>query len=214
MAEHRNRSTKTKRSAMNDDLLDVEEVAEYLGVGQVTVYRWCREGRMSCMKVGKSWRIRRGALEDFLRQSERSSSSLTEELRSFLTVLPAHVAIIDKSGTIVAVNEAWRDFARYNGAIEQHVAEGANYLQVCDSAIGDQSDYAAAFAEGIRSVISGKRGEFAMEYPCHSPAEWRWFAGRVTSFPADGRLRAVITHENITERKRMEEQLERQTRKE
>ncbi len=52
-----------------------------------------------------------------------------------------------------------------------------------------------------------------MEYPCHSPTEWRWFVARVTSFPTDGRLRAVITHDNITERKRMEEQLERQTRK-
>lgn len=176
MTEHRRRSNKTGRSVTNDALLDVEDVAEYLGVGQVTVYRWCREGRLSCMKVGKSWRIRRNALDDFLRGS-KYPSSLTEELRSFLTVLPAHVAVIDRSGTIVAVNEAWRDFARYNGAIEQHVAEGSNYLRICDSAIGDQSDYAAAFAEGIRSVISGQRGEFAMEYPCHSPTEWRWFDG-------------------------------------
>lgn len=36
---------------------------------------------------------------------------------------------------------------------------------------------------------------------------------RVTNFPADGRLRAVIMHENITERKRMEEQLEGQRHK-
>ena len=26
-----------------EELLGVEEVAEYLGVGQVTVYRWCSE---------------------------------------------------------------------------------------------------------------------------------------------------------------------------
>ena len=36
MTEHRRRSTKTERFATNDDLLDVEEVAGYLGVGQVT----------------------------------------------------------------------------------------------------------------------------------------------------------------------------------
>jgi excisionase family DNA binding protein len=48
-------------------LLSAEDVAEYLGVGQVTVYRWCREGRLPCLKIGKSWRIRRAALEDFLR---------------------------------------------------------------------------------------------------------------------------------------------------
>lgn len=67
------------------DLLGVEEVSGYLGVGPVTVYRWCREGRLPCLKVGKSWRIRREALEDFLRQGERPAT-LTGQLRSFLTV--------------------------------------------------------------------------------------------------------------------------------
>ncbi len=67
------------------DLLSAEDVAGYLGVGQVTVYRWCREGRLPCLKVGKSWRIRREALEDFLKRSERPAT-LTGQLRSFLTV--------------------------------------------------------------------------------------------------------------------------------
>ena len=30
-----------------DDLLGVEEVSAYLGVGTVVIYRWCREGRES-----------------------------------------------------------------------------------------------------------------------------------------------------------------------
>ena len=46
------------------ELLSVEEVASYLGVGPITVYRWCRQGRLPALKVGKVWRIRRGALED------------------------------------------------------------------------------------------------------------------------------------------------------
>jgi excisionase family DNA binding protein len=32
-----------------EDLLGTEEVAGYLGVGQVTVYRWCREGSLPCL---------------------------------------------------------------------------------------------------------------------------------------------------------------------
>jgi excisionase family DNA binding protein len=67
------------------DLLSAEDVARYLGVGQITVYRWCREGRLPCLKIGKSWRIRREALEDFLRQGERSAT-LVGKLRSFLEV--------------------------------------------------------------------------------------------------------------------------------
>ncbi len=70
---------------MQKDLLSVEEIAAYLGVGPVTIYRWCREGRLPCLKIGKSWRIRREALEDFLRQGERSAT-LVGQLRSFLDV--------------------------------------------------------------------------------------------------------------------------------
>lgn len=75
----------SEASGAQSDLLRVAEVAEYLGVGEVTVYRWCREELLPCLKIGKSWRIRREALEDFLRRSERSST-LVGQLRSFLEV--------------------------------------------------------------------------------------------------------------------------------
>lgn len=54
------------------ELLGVEEVADYLGIKPVTVYRWCREGRLPCMKLGRRWRIRRQALEEFLDENERN----------------------------------------------------------------------------------------------------------------------------------------------
>ena len=57
-------------------------MAEYLGAGAVTIYRWCREGRLSCLKIGKSQRIRREALEDFLGRAERSAT-FVEQLRSY-----------------------------------------------------------------------------------------------------------------------------------
>ena len=67
------------------DLLDTEDVAAYLGVGQVTVWRWCRDGNLPCLKIGREWRIRRETLERFLERSERSES-LVGRLRSFLEV--------------------------------------------------------------------------------------------------------------------------------
>jgi excisionase family DNA binding protein len=79
-------------NSIRKELLTVDEVAEYLGVGPVTIYRWCREGRLPGIKVGKEWRIRRAALEDFLREAERCQS-LVSRLRSFLEV-PDHVIAI------------------------------------------------------------------------------------------------------------------------
>jgi excisionase family DNA binding protein len=74
------------------ELLGAEDVAELMGVKETTVWRWCRQGRLPCLKVGKHWRIRRQVLEDFLRQSERSDT-LEGRLSSFLRV-PDNVLVI------------------------------------------------------------------------------------------------------------------------
>jgi signal transduction histidine kinase len=125
-----------------------------------------------------------------------------------LDSLSAHIAIVDESGEIIAVNRAWREFARANDA-GRNVSEGANYLETCDAATGEGAGYAAEFAEGIRETLAGRREEFSLEYPCHSPTELRWFIGRVTSFPSDGPPLAVISHENVTKRRLAEEALAR-----
>lgn len=53
-------------------LLSVEEVAEHFGVTTTTVYRWRKEGRIPCLKIGKHWRVRREELVDLLKESEES----------------------------------------------------------------------------------------------------------------------------------------------
>jgi excisionase family DNA binding protein len=73
-------------------LLSAEDVAGLMGVKESTVWRWCREGNLPCLKVGKHWRVRREALEDFLRRSERPTT-LVGQLSSFLEV-PDHVIAI------------------------------------------------------------------------------------------------------------------------
>ncbi len=132
----------------------------------------------------------------------------TERLaQATLDALPAHIAILDESGVIIAVNRAWRDFTQANQPVMKNAAEGANYLAVCDAARGPDASMAAAFAAGIRAVLSGTRPDFTHEYPCHSPAERRWFLGRVTRFADAGPVQLAVTHINITERKLVEEAL-------
>ncbi len=150
-----------------------------------------------------------GALEreQAAREEEAQRS---RELQQTLDSLSAHIAILDASGEIVAVNEVWRAFAEANGADHQRVSEGANYLEVCESAKARGSEDAAAFAEGIRAVLSGRRESFEMEYPCHSPTERRWFIGRVTPYLHNEKPWVVVAHENITERRLAEEALKDQ----
>jgi excisionase family DNA binding protein len=74
-----------KGTTREKELLAAADVAGMIGVKETTVYRWCKQGKLPCLKVGKHWRIRREALEDFLRASERPRT-LVEQLNSFLRV--------------------------------------------------------------------------------------------------------------------------------
>ena len=62
-------------SAPMKEFLNVAEVAEILGLRPVTIYRWCRAGRLTSVKIGKEWRIRREALDDLLGRSLRDQLS-------------------------------------------------------------------------------------------------------------------------------------------
>jgi PAS domain S-box-containing protein len=126
---------------------------------------------------------------------------------SILDALTAHIAVLDENGTIVAVNKAWRDFAAANPPVTGNVCQGSDYLAVCNAAEGEDRLQALAFSEGIREVMEGRQKVFTLEYPCHSPAEKRWFAGRVTRFAGPESVRIVVAHENITDRKLAEDDL-------
>src|SRR5918997_2573790 len=88
------------------DLLDTEDVAAYLGVGQVTVWRWCRDGSLPCAKIGRKWRVRRWALDEFVRRSERSQT-LTGQLRNFVEVPDNLLAVAQDTGLMRKLDVAY-----------------------------------------------------------------------------------------------------------
>ena len=74
-----------KNTARERELLALADVAAMIGVEESTVYGWCNEGKLPCLQVGKDWRIRRGVVEDFLKERERPRT-LVGQLGSFLRV--------------------------------------------------------------------------------------------------------------------------------
>ena len=142
------------------------------------------------------------------KQVEASVAEAARLAQSTIDALSAHICLLDETGKILTTNEAWRRFARENHSTKLLPAtRDNNYLEVCDAVVGPEAAEAAAFAAGIRSVLAGTAAEFAMEYPCHSPTEQRWFVGRVTRFGNHDFVRVVVAHENISDRKRSEELL-------
>jgi PAS domain S-box-containing protein len=124
-----------------------------------------------------------------------------EFLQSTLDSLSAPIAIIDREGVIVAENAAWHRFFRPRD-VEGLGAVGTTYLDVWMAEGGAER---AAIAQGMGEVFGTARREFFGEFAQSRGGDRRWFAVRITRFEGRGGVRAVVVHEDITERKRVEE---------
>ena len=92
--------------APETELLGAEDVAGLVGVKESTVWRWCREGTLPCLKVGKHWRVRREALENFLRKGERPVT-LVGQLGSFLRVPDSVLAVAQNRDVLHRLDAAF-----------------------------------------------------------------------------------------------------------
>lgn len=63
------------------EILTPEQVADYLQVQPRTVLEWLRTGRLPGAKIGRLWRVRRHALEGFLRLRSITSGDPDLETR-------------------------------------------------------------------------------------------------------------------------------------
>ena len=149
-------------------------------------------------------------------ESSKINEMLNEsslESQSMLDAIQSEIAIIDETGIIVAVNRKWMELADVASTEPVCTSIGANYLSVCDDAVGDDVLIAKAMAAGIRSVIETKKIAFSLEYPCDTMKEKRWFKASVSRFNHNGFSRIIIIHENCTDQKERELQIEYKNKK-
>ncbi len=148
---------------------------------------------------GRTYLLQRA--QDRLRFSEAAKQA------AILNALPAHIALLDTQGCIVAVNEAWRQFCATGVAQEPGYGIGSNYVEICDSASGNGTTQGRQVAAGIRSVLSGEVKRFALEYSCKTPALQRWFLLMISPMTDKQPRSVVVMHLDITERKHAENEI-------
>ncbi|MDR3555421.1 MAG: PAS domain S-box protein [Syntrophobacteraceae bacterium] len=120
--------------------------------------------------------------------------------------LPLTAVVLGADGTIKSVNEEWWRFARANFIQNiETISPGAGYLEECRRAVRRGDPLSKDGLEGIEAVIRSEISQFSLEYPCHSPAEKRWFLMSVK--PLADNTEILITHLDITNLRVAEDEL-------
>jgi PAS domain S-box-containing protein len=124
-------------------------------------------------------------------------------LQAIIDALSAHIAILDERGDVIAVNSAWSNFAASAGYRGSSHGVGRNYLDVCRRAAKSDRRVSAVI-EGLEALLSGTTQSFWHVYrlDCAPP---QWFQMRATVFAASGQRRVLVSHEDITAVKTLDE---------
>jgi phosphoserine phosphatase RsbU/P len=134
-----------------------------------------------------------------------------ERFQDVLDSLDPHIALLDRSGVIVAVNAAWERFAAQNGVAHAHqYGVGMNYLDVCD--VGNGDEHARAARQGVLDILAGRRASFTLQYPCHAPDVERWYLLTVRPLPRN-EGGAVVIHTDVTVSYTAQEKVRQQERR-
>ncbi|MGK7947750.1 MAG: EAL domain-containing protein [Xenococcaceae cyanobacterium] len=135
-----------------------------------------------------------------------SSSSLwpkSDEFQSVLDGLSTQVAVLDRTGKIVATNQAWRNNTDI-GLLVTNAGIGDNYLNLCRSVKNSHKDNAQLVAQAIEEIINDRREEFKLEYSSNLSRQKNWFVINLKQIIDNNSTGVLISQDNITEYKQME----------
>ncbi len=153
--------------------------------------------------------LRRRIAELEARETAHPMAVENSFLQAALDAMPAHVAVLDDTGTIVMVNAAWRQFAEENELpAAANYGLGVNYLTLCDTATGPFSEDAPLVAHGLREVIARRQDEFRHQYVCPSPTHQRWFTMQANALAGVTPSHTLVAHMDVSVRQKIQIALE------
>jgi len=183
-------------------------IARLLNLSVSTVQLWEREAKLPVHRLKTGRRnlpyVLEGELSAWIKESTVSQAASKVDPRlpllmhSFLEAWPAHTAVLDATGTIIAVNKAWRAFSRSNGYSEPNFGIGRKYFEVCASAACTDAATASQVLNGVAEFLAGKCADLKVQYRCDGPTEKRDFLLTATRFEGLTSPFFVICHSDVT----------------
>lgn len=122
--------------------------------------------------------------------------------KDFFNSLDDQIAIIDPQGKVVAGNQSWQ---QSEGRSDSICCGISNYLDTCTSYADQGNRFSIAAIKGLNELIKGRRRSFSLDYPWKHNNKVHWFSLHATPLKSSKNL-FIIRHQDITERKLIEEQ--------
>ena len=137
------------------------------------------------------------------KRAEKAMVESKRLLQSTIDALNFRVAMLDKTGNIIAANQSWTTFINRNGYADASRGAGYNYLQIFES--NGQCEESRKVSVGLRRLMSGELEDFHCIYPSVQTDGTCWYQVRASRFLSSGEMRLVVTHEDVTEIKQAHE---------
>ncbi len=58
---------------MDKPLMSLQELADYIGVSNTTVYRYVKQKKLPSIKMGRLWKFRKEKIDEWLEEQERAA---------------------------------------------------------------------------------------------------------------------------------------------
>jgi PAS domain S-box-containing protein len=136
-----------------------------------------------------------------LAATSASSTNDASVIFNAFDALQSQTAVLGHDGTILHVNEAWRQFGLQNGYAGADLGVGRSYLDHSDATIVDETGNEFNVRVALEKVLSGYSSGFYGEYVSDSPRERRYFSVYAGPYVAGDEIGAIVVHTNITSRR-------------
>ncbi len=149
-------------------------------------------------------RVARYGVERHLAAMELMRSRLL--LQAGLDALAHALAVLDPSGRILLVNATWERQEEGNPLV-CCARKGMSYTEALAALDGGHGVAAVQLRKCIDEALAGVRDQHTLDYRLEFSGRESYFSASVVRFFSQGCLHVVVSHVDITERKRMEMRL-------
>lgn len=158
--------------------------------------------RRKCQEIGnllgeslKTW--------SKIRSVHKAEVNLQQTLRlahSIMDSLPDPIGVLDDEGMLILTNHAWNQDLSENQLFGNDCQIKSNYLDFCRNSLNPMG---RRLAELIESVVENQEATDPIAYRLNETSK-AWYSFAVHPCQGSGRARAIVVHQDISDRKRLE----------